>query len=539
MRVWRYRVSQLWRAYAAPGRIAQAAAKGWGVLGRSGPGALGREVLRKIRAPHEKLGGSGMPATAEEDVGGYRRWISRWERPSPTLRLGGLVDVVIVRQGEPVDWWLRTVRSVEGLGLSWSVAGDTGEAKGPSGRWWVAVRAGDVLNAAGLCRALSSAPDGAELLFGDHDFLNAHGERCRPYFKGAGNRRLTSEDPGWLGPCLIRRGAIGFKGSGDELLGLGVELYLNRRRAEHVPMIMSHLAPPVSEGMWPQRLGRFVGEGGRLRGTEKVPDANAERVAGKVSVIVPYKGRRQLLEQCMEAVRHGGYANADVVLVNNGRESGWAHDCMRGLRGVVAECPGRFNFSALCNAGIRQSDGEFVLLLNNDTSWCGGEWLKEMVREMDDPSVGAVGNLLLYPDGTVQHAGIALGFGVGAGHLYRYYRRDARGYHDTLRVARDCFAVTGACMLVRRASLNDVGGGLDESLPVDFNDVLLCAQLWRCGWRVVWTPRSQLIHAESQSRSRQVRVEDLWRFKRLCPFEKDPLYSEHLDLAEPGFAFKK
>src|SRR5262249_48106985 len=137
---------------------------------------------------------------------------------------------------------------------------------------------------------------------------------------------------------------------------------------------------------------------------------------------------------------------------------------------------GAFNFAALNNRAVREARGEIVVLLNNDVEVISGLWLEEMVSQALRPDVGAVGAKLLYPDGRVQHAGVLLGVGHGAGHFFHGAPGDREGYFGFLALTRRVSAVTAACMALRRATYLEVGG-LDENLPVAFNDVDLCLRL--------------------------------------------------------------
>jgi GT2 family glycosyltransferase len=128
------------------------------------------------------------------------------------------------------------------------------------------------------------------------------------------------------------------------------------------------------------------------------------------------------------------------------------------------------------------------------------DWLWLLVEHAAKPDIGAVGARLLYPDGTIQHAGVFTGIGGGAGHAHRFIDGEAQGYFERARLPQRVSAVTGACMVVARDKFLAVGGFDEQRFPVAFNDVDLCLKLNRAGWQSFYEPRSTLIHHESKSR---------------------------------------
>jgi GT2 family glycosyltransferase len=146
--------------------------------------------------------------------------------------------------------------------------------------------------------------------------------------------------------------------------------------------------------------------------------------------------------------------------------------------------------------------GDYLCLLNNDIEITDENWLSAMVRQAVRPGVGAVGAKLLYPDGTIQHAGVVIGLGQAAGHAHRFQKDSDPGYFLRAHVPHRVSAVTGACLLVGKEQFWEVGG-LDESgFAVAFNDVDLCMKLQAAGYHNIYEPRATLIHHESKSRAR-------------------------------------
>jgi GT2 family glycosyltransferase len=205
-----------------------------------------------------------------------------------------------------------------------------------------------------------------------------------------------------------------------------------------------------------------------------------------------------------------------------------------------------FNFSALNNTAARAARGEILGFVNNDVEVIGPDWLEEMVSRLCQPDVAAVGAKLLYGNGTVQHAGVALGIGGVAGHTGKGLHRLEPGYFGELQLARSVSAVTAACMLVKRAAFEAAGGFDEADLAVAFNDVDLCLRLRQAGLRIVWTPYAELYHRESASRGsdavlvskrqRFLKEHALMRRRWRDVLDRDPYYNPNLSLATERLA---
>jgi GT2 family glycosyltransferase len=218
-----------------------------------------------------------------------------------------------------------------------------------------------------------------------------------------------------------------------------------------------------------------------------------------VSVIIPFRDRRELLRGCVRGLRLTHGVTIDLVLVDNDSRDPRLLRSLDRLqergKATVVSSPGAFNFSLLCNAGAHAARGDYLLFLNNDTEVCHGDWLERMLRVAARPDVGIVGATLLYPDQTIQHAGL---FPAASGrwvHVARGLPVTTPGL-DRIRVVP---AVTGACLLARRSLFIEVGG-FDERLPVTYSDVELCTRVRERGRKVVVTPFAQVLHYEGLSR---------------------------------------
>jgi len=229
-----------------------------------------------------------------------------------------------------------------------------------------------------------------------------------------------------------------------------------------------------------------------------------EEQARSVSILIPTRDRVDLLKNCLDriepAVRR---ANAEIIIIDNdsshpdtlGFFSGW-----KGKNRRVLNVPGTFNFSRLNNLAAQEAKGDYLCLLNNDIEARDAGWLSEMLGRCSEPDVGAVGALLLWPSGVVQHGGVVLGTNLGATHAFNDRLHSDPGYGDLLSGAHECSAVTAACLVTRREDFLALGGMDEMFFPINFNDVDYCLKLRAQGKRIVFTPYAKLLHLESASR---------------------------------------
>lgn len=271
----------------------------------------------------------------------------------------------------------------------------------------------------------------------------------------------------------------------------------------------------------------------------------------RVSLIIPTRDRAELLEPCVRSIRaRTRYPNYEILIVDNGsveEKTARLFDELTKDKAVrVLPQPGPFNFSRLNNVAAREATGDMLALVNNDIEAIDDHWLDEMVSLAWQPEVGCVGAKLLYPDGRLQHAGIAIGLGGVAGHAHRFEPKNAPGYLGRLRTAHEVSAVTAACLLVRREVFDQVGG-LDEELQVAFNDVDFCLKLRAAGYLNIWTPFAELIHHESVSRGRDFTPTKAKRFAdEYATMQRrwgavllnDPYYSPHLTYDREDFSVR-
>jgi GT2 family glycosyltransferase len=360
------------------------------------------------------------------------------------------------------------------------------------------------------------------LLFGDEDWLGADGVRTRPFFK-----------PGWdpelqRGQDLVGPFAFYATAALRQIVLTGLDgpawLYdlAGRMAAEarpdhirHVAAVLCHrvaVPPPDHATAMAQHAQAHLHAEGISATVEPIPGrAGWQRVTyalppsdPTVSIIIATRDQPALLQACMDGIlHHTAYRRFEVLLVDNGTEDPEALALLttlaRDSRVRVLRRPGHFNWSALNNDGADHAQGDILLLLNNDVAVLNPDWLGALVAQVMQPGVGAVGAKLLYPDGRVQHGGITTDRHGTPRHLLRFAGTNDPGPYGLLTMARNVWSVTGACLAVRRDLFTQVGG-LNEGLPIAYNDVEFCLRLTVEGYRIVWTPSAVLEHRELASR---------------------------------------
>jgi GT2 family glycosyltransferase len=207
-----------------------------------------------------------------------------------------------------------------------------------------------------------------------------------------------------------------------------------------------------------------------------------------------------------------------------------------------------FNYSKINNFGAQYANGEYLLLLNNDTKMKNSRVLDEMLGYCMRDDVGIVGARLYYDDMTIQHAGVIIGFGGIAGHAFIGMPGDANGYFSRIICAQDYSAVTAACLMTKKDIFMQAGG-LTEELKVAFNDIDFCLKVRKLGKLVVYNPYAELFHFESKSRGLEDTPEKKKRFRSEVDLfnerwkdyakEGDPYYNVNLSLDRADFAVRK
>ncbi len=393
----------------------------------------------------------------------------------------------------------------------------------PAGTYHGFLRAGEILapNALSVFGLRIAATDPI-VAYSDHDSVDSGGRHVRPFFI-----------PDWSPDHLLARDYIG----GFFLIRQGVnlqtalanvlpadrpawryELLLDLGEkpgpVTHIPRVLWS-APAHATGADTESAGKRGAVAAELERRQASAEVTETEVPGirrirwasggqrKVSIVIPTTGKLDYLVPCVESITSGtSYPRYELTFLDNGRgKHPEGIEYLRSLDLKVLERHEPFNWAKLSNDGARASDGDLLLFLNDDVEAIDHDWLTELVSQAERPGVGAVGPLLLYPGGAIQHAGVFLvDHGGGARHFFQGQDPGSPIYLDLQHMAREVSANTGACLIVDREKFEEVGG-FDERFAVSGNDVDFCLRLMERGYRNVWTPHSRLLHHESVSRA--------------------------------------
>lgn len=364
---------------------------------------------------------------------------------------------------------------------------------------------------------LLEAAEGAEgdVCYGDHDSVTKDGARHSPDFKPAWNPDLLLSRM-YLGPVVLyRRSILDMIAReennlvGDPTYDLVLRATEHSDRVLHVPRVLSHLTDPDV----PDEAGRASleatlarrGIAGHVMLDQEAGGYHVRRERrGEplISILIPVRDGLPLLQRCIESIQaRTTYRRYEIIILDNDSGEAETQAYLQTCAHRVLPVPGPFNYAAINNRGVDAARGEYVVLLNSDTEVLSPDWLQAMLEHATRPEVGAVGARLLFPDGTLQHAGVVLGVGGVAGHAFKGVEdRPGAAYGAYPHLVRNYSAVTGACLMVRRDLYQRLGGMDAQHLAVSYNDVDLCLRLGVAGFRTVYTPHCVLIHHEGATR---------------------------------------
>jgi glycosyltransferase involved in cell wall biosynthesis len=411
----------------------------------------------------------------------------------------------------------------------------------------------------------------ADYVYTDEDKIDASGRRSGPFFKPDWSPERMRTQMYSCHLSVLRRSLVEevggfdpeFEGSQDWDLVLKVS---ERARAVlHVPKVLYHWRTlETSAAGGGEEAKPWAFEAG-----ERAVQAHCERIglparverdttdAGvyhlrpelseqpPVSIVIPTAGasrevryeRVVLVSHCVRSiVASSTYENYEIVVVADAsvdRQMLAELEEIAGERLRLVRYEEPFNFSAKIDSGAARSEGEHLLLLNDDVEVATPDWIERLVMYSGMEEIGAVGGRLIWEDGRLQHVGVEFEGGL-PGHPYRGFAGDFPGYSNNVRIARNLLAVTGACLMTRREVFEELGGFATE-LPVNYNDMDYCLKAWSSGRRIVYDPDTVLHHFESSSRSSEVEEwEKEWLKERWLPSTAaDPYSNPNLKRGEP------
>ncbi len=411
--------------------------------------------------------------------------------------------------------------------------------------------------------AVAIEGSGAKVLYCDEDSFHANGDYGQPSFKSDFNRDLLYCHNCITHFLVVAKDVIDRIGvCAEDVAGAqDYDLVLRALAAGfepcHVPRVLYHWR--IHEGSSNNgNVGSkpYAVEAGRLalqrhfesRGIAGKVEALDEPFTYRmryslpsprplVSVVIPTCDQSQMLEACVESLFGCTYQEIEVILVENGSKEPQTEKVYAKLQQghpgkvKVARWQKGFNYSALINYGAGFAQGEYLLLLNNDTKVISADCIEEMLGYLQRPEVGVVGPKLYFKDGLVQHAGMLVGPYDALVHVHQFFPPGRAGYQARAVRPGNFSAVTGACQMVKRSVFNEVGG-YDEEFVVGFNDADFCLRVGEAGYSTVFTPYAELYHYEFVSRGREAVDEKKqlrWKKEQALFMEKWPRYFEERD----------
>ena len=398
-----------------------------------------------------------------------------------------------------------------------------------------------------------------DMLYSDQDKIDGLGRRTNCLFKPDWSPDLL-RSANYVSHFLVCRRELleairglrlGFDGSQDYDLVLRISERTGRIR--RIPKVLYHWrmhpqsaalrvdAKPASSDAGRRALNDHLlrtGVTGEAQETEFNGYLIRYKISGKpeIGIVIPTGGSVKLRTALETVLRASTYPNYHVVVVDNSSEGDvreWVEEFQGGRHKVEwLDCRNiPFNFSQLCNLGAARTTSPYLLFLNDDTSVITPDWLEALLEHAQRKQVGAVGCMLLFPNGAIQHTGVVMGlFGV-AGHPFRTLDERKGPYYFSLsHVIRNCAAVTGACLLTRREVFEEVGGFDEKNLPTCFQDVDYCLKLGERGYWIVYTPHARLYHHESATKTVVARLPEIayMHSRWQSIIDNDPFYNPNL-----------
>ena len=361
--------------------------------------------------------------------------------------------------------------------------------------------------------------DSSEIVYFDNDFVK-NDKYINPSFKPNWSRD-TILGVNYVGNCILIKTSILKKLKTTNIYEILLNYVEEKNKVKHIQKIMYHDYGTISNNyeLTKKYLDKKKENYKLNKNIDKVSNTLIYEVKEKplISIIIPTKDHADILERCLESIyEKTTYKNYEIILIDNNSEEEETFKLIKKYekkhKNFISkriEC--EFNYSYLNNEAVKISNGEYVVLLNNDTEIVTGEWLTIMLGYAKQKHIGVVGAKLLFPDDTIQHIGIIMGKGGLAGHAHYGDKKDyvTNGYE--LKIPYDVSACTAACIMVSKEKYNSVKG-LEEKLKVAFNDVDFNLKILEKGYNNIVLPNVVLYHYESKSRGLDTSSEKQKRF---------------------------
>ncbi|AFT96872.1 glycosyl transferase family protein [Alteromonas macleodii str. 'Balearic Sea AD45'] len=419
---------------------------------------------------------------------------------------------------------------------------------------------GDLLEKSAIHHLFEALKDN-DLVYCDTDELDENGTKKSPRFLPSWNPELQYSTAYINSGVMLKTSLLKLLQISNEttIAELITELSLaNENLAiKHLPLPLMHLSITQDNGVNSLKRVKEVIETHTSTVVDLDEKFNVNRLCWPnsnplVSLIIPTKNGKELVKACIESIlEKTTYQNYEILLIDNGSDEQESIEYFSYLDTLdkvrVLRYPAPFNYSAINNFGVEKAKGSILGLVNNDIEVISPDWLTYMVGHAEREDIGCVGAKLLYSDTRIQHAGVVLGYGGGAGHAHKNFPRFHTGYLNRIVATNNYSAVTAACLLVKRTHFDAVSGLNEKDLSVAFNDVDFCLKVKGLGVNNVYCAEAELFHHESVSRGLDISPEKAARFNRelaylqttWCDFiANDPAYNPNLTLKRENFSIK-
>ena len=400
----------------------------------------------------------------------------------------------------------------------------------------------------------------ADLIYSDEDFIDLDGNYIEPHFKPDFSPDLLLSHNYITHFVVIRKelldavGLLDSRYDGAQDHELLLRLTEKADQIYHIQKVLYHWRRSETSTSFSSdaKPGALISARMALQNTLDRRGIDAEVVDEKepfffrvkrrikdtplVSIVIPFRDKPELLRTCINSILdHSTWENFEIIAVSNNSRSSETFSLIHQLEEKsphfhCIEFNEEFNFSRVVNYGVSQSRGEYLIILNNDIEVISWDWIEAMLEHAQRDEVGAVGAKLLYPNNSIQHAGIIIGLGVYAGHSHKLCPINAPGYFNRLHTIHNVSAVTGACLMISRSKFDAIKGFDETNFKIAYNDVDFCLRLREQGLLNVFTPYAELYHHESISRGYEDTEEKQQRFSG----EKERLKSRHAVILEQG-----
>ncbi len=427
-------------------------------------------------------------------------------------------------------------------------------------------------------KVLQEKPD-TELIYSDEDKVSMNGKHYfQPHFKSDYNPDLLCSMNYFCHLVVVKKdlleraGKLNGEYNGAQDYDFVLRCCEQTREIYHIPKVLYHWRAHENSTSENPESKRYAFEAGK-----RAVQAHLDRLQiparvemGEypglyrvyyqwkeqplVSILIPNKDHTEDLDKCIRSIEEqSSYRNYEYIIIENNSELPETFEYYKKLEREnekvrVVHWEKEFNFAAINNFGAEFAQGEYLLLLNNDTEMIGKDCLWELLGPCMREDVGITGARLYYEDGTIQHAGVVIGFGGIAGHTFIGFDGKSNGYFSRIICAQNYSAVTAACMMTKKSVYQQVGG-LTEELVVAFNDIDYCMKVKKFGKLIVYNPYAELYHYESKSRGLEDSPQKQERYYKEMKYfvtkwqafmdQGDPYYNPNLTLSKADFSLRQ